>query len=264
MCSCGSCFIGPGETSYLTSRSLPWSLEISLVYISLESTSLILQYWLFLDKVQYSHVVFNNMRLPFVTTISALVVICDLTSAGTEPKKVLTITKPDAGSFVTGTGPVPVVIPYLRNPSGTPVPGRLRKRGYYTCFDIATTPVLVSDCEHVIDDIRAIPGNLTVPNGLCMVWYEGTCLTRFCAGGATIHQLNRTSGSVVDELAGTLMNDCVKQGQDGVSGDCANMNYHCGTYRLSLEHHGGEIIPGKPPTQSMMDIDALLNVVAGT
>ncbi|KAH8664112.1 hypothetical protein BX600DRAFT_436680 [Xylariales sp. PMI_506] len=125
--------------------------------------------------------------------------------------------------------------------------GHLKKRGYYTCFNTATTSVQVLDCKAVINDIRAIPGNLTAPNGLCLMWYEGTCLSRFCSRPSAVNGVTRTSASLADELEFILLNNCVAAGQDGISGDCANMNANCGTYRASLVHHGLEMLHPEPP-----------------
>jgi hypothetical protein len=51
---------------------------------------------------------------------------------------------------------------------------------------------------------------------------------------------------MVNELQDVILNDCVKTGMDGMSGDCSNMVSSCGTYRLTLEHHGNEVLGGPP------------------
>lgn len=96
---------------------------------------------------------------------------------------------------------------------------------------------------------------LSVPAGLCLVWFEATCQSRLCAqkppllssphGGGTV-LLNRTAGDVADELESVLLGPCVlATGSDGVAGDCADMNsLTCGTYRLTLEHYGGGRLGG--------------------
>jgi hypothetical protein len=104
----------------------------------------------------------------------------------------------------------------------------------------------------VISHLRANATQpLRVPTGLCLVWAHVTCQSRLCAengvltphgghGGSGGGLLNRTAGDVADELEATLLARCVRAaGQDGVVGDCANINAGCGTYRLTLEHRDG-------------------------
>jgi hypothetical protein len=100
----------------------------------------------------------------------------------------------------------------------------------------------VTNCENVLSDIRANQGNVSIPSGLCMVWFEGNCKARVCAKIGAYRGYNRNISSIVAELTDPIMSKCVQSGSDGVSGDCVNTNGNCGTYRLSLEHHGSEII----------------------
>lgn len=130
----------------------------------------------------------------------------------------------------------------------------LHKRGYYTCYNRQTTSVTVPDCQAIIDRISAAGApSFTVPSGLCLTWWQGTCMSRLCAktgappssasrGGG----LNKTAASLLGELEDVILDDCVRAGQDGMSGDCANLDANCGSYRLTLEHHGSEVLGGPP------------------
>ncbi|KAK6077340.1 hypothetical protein SCUP234_06752 [Seiridium cupressi] len=124
----------------------------------------------------------------------------------------------------------------------------IEKRGYYTCYNRQTTSVAMSDCQAVIDRIKASDTTFSVPNGLCLTWYQGTCMSRLCTKIGANRGLNKTSDSMVNELQGVILDDCVKIGLEGMSGDCSNMDSNCGTYRLTLEHHGSEVLGGPPPS----------------
>ncbi|ETS80351.1 hypothetical protein PFICI_07880 [Pestalotiopsis fici W106-1] len=125
----------------------------------------------------------------------------------------------------------------------------IQKRGYYTCYNRQTNSITVPDCQAIIDRIEtADQPSFTVPSGLCLTWWQGTCMSRLCAkSGAPLRGLNKTSGSVVGELRDVILNDCVRTGLEGMAGDCANMDANCGSYRLTLEHHGSEVLGGPPP-----------------
>ncbi|KAH6648980.1 hypothetical protein BKA67DRAFT_661912 [Truncatella angustata] len=127
-------------------------------------------------------------------------------------------------------------------------PHGVDKRGYYTCYNRQTNSVDVIDCQAIIDRINATHQPLVVPNGLCLTWWQGSCMSRLCAKAAAQKGLNMTSDSVVNELQGVILNDCVKVGLDGMAGDCVNMVSNCGTYRLTLEHHGSGVLGGPPPS----------------
>lgn len=71
-------------------------------------------------------------------------------------------------------------------------------------------------------------------------------MSRLCAKSGANRGLNKTSDSIVSELQGVILDDCVRIGLDGMSGDCANMVNNCGTYRLTLEHHDSAQLGGPP------------------
>lgn len=73
-------------------------------------------------------------------------------------------------------------------------------------------------------------------------------MSRLCAKVGAARGLNMTSDAVVNELQDVILNDCVKVGLDGMAGDCLNMVNNCGTYRVTLEHHGSGVLGGPPPT----------------
>ncbi|KAK6219183.1 hypothetical protein LQW54_002432 [Pestalotiopsis sp. IQ-011] len=131
----------------------------------------------------------------------------------------------------------------------------LHKRGYYTCYNRQTTSVTVPDCQAIIDRISAAGApSFTVPSGLCLTWWQGTCMSRLCAktgappsSAARGGGLNKTAASMLGELEDVILDDCVRGGQDGMSGDCANLDANCGSYRLTLEHHGSEVLGGPAP-----------------
>jgi hypothetical protein len=112
-----------------------------------------------------------------------------------------------------------------------------------------TNSVSVPDCQAIIDRIKDAEKIFSVPSGLCLTWYQGTCMSRLCAKSGAARGLNKTSDSMVGELEDIILNDCVKVGLDGMSGDCANMDGNCGTYRLTLEHHDSGMLGGPPPSE---------------
>ncbi|KAF7533881.1 hypothetical protein G7054_g6685 [Neopestalotiopsis clavispora] len=132
----------------------------------------------------------------------------------------------------------------------------IQKRGYYTCYNRQTNAITAPDCQAIIDRIEgADQPSFNIPNGLCLAWYQGTCMSRLCAksGGSLRVGLEKTKESVVGELRDVLLSDCVvgAGGLEGMSGDCANMDANCGTYRLTLEHHGSEVLGGPPPVSTL-------------
>ncbi|KAI1876304.1 hypothetical protein JX265_003830 [Neoarthrinium moseri] len=184
------------------------------------------------------------MQIATVSTITAAMVAIGLTRGAHIQNHMDVQVFEDANDNALGQ---PIFTPYLDENLGPREEyHRVGKRGYYTCYNRQTNSISADDCQKVIDRINGLNQVLTVPNGLCMVWFQGTCMSRLCAKNGASKGLNITSDTIVGQLSGTLLNDCVKVGQDGVAGDCANMNGNCGTYRLTFEHHGNEVLGGGP------------------
>ncbi|KAK8067156.1 hypothetical protein PG997_013903 [Apiospora hydei] len=58
----------------------------------------------------------------------------------------------------------------------------LEKRDYYTCYQISPSPVIPEDCQQVVERVQCHEGGFNLLPGTCLVWMEGTCKARFCAG----------------------------------------------------------------------------------
>ncbi|RYP69082.1 hypothetical protein DL771_006313 [Monosporascus sp. 5C6A] len=115
----------------------------------------------------------------------------------------------------------------------------MQKRDAYTCY--GSSNATVSDCERVIDTIRAHGEEIfSLHSGLCLVWSEGSCGVRFCAVRYVRYPLNRTASWVADYLTSPLLEDCVGTGTNGLMGDSHNINSQIGTYRLSIAEYFGD------------------------
>ncbi|KAK7910974.1 hypothetical protein PG985_013455 [Apiospora marii] len=101
-------------------------------------------------------------------------------------------------------------------------------------------PVVPEDCQTVVNRVESHEGSLNVLPGTCLVWLEGTCGARFCAAEeVTFKGLNQTFQWVGEQLD-HLFRYCIVNGQDGLKGDCEDLNGSCGFYRLHLEHRGND------------------------
>ncbi|KAK8017621.1 hypothetical protein PG993_013947 [Apiospora rasikravindrae] len=119
----------------------------------------------------------------------------------------------------------------------------LEKRDYYTCYRISPSPVIPDDCEKIVERVQCHDGGFDLLPGTCLVWMEGTCKARFCAGDEVTYRegLNQTFQWVGEQL-GHLFRYCVVNGQDGLKGDCEDLNGGCGFYRVHLGHRGREVL----------------------
>ncbi|KAK8041182.1 hypothetical protein PG994_014189 [Apiospora phragmitis] len=118
----------------------------------------------------------------------------------------------------------------------------LEKRDYYTCYQISPSPVVPDDCQKVVERVIGHEGGFNLLPGTCLVWMEGTCKARFCAADqVTAQGLDQTFQWVGQQLD-HLFRDCIVDGQDGLKGDCEDLNGGCGFYRVHLEHRGQEAL----------------------
>lgn len=116
---------------------------------------------------------------------------------------------------------------------------RLAKRDFYTCYETAPSAINATDCGGVIAEVRSRTGAFSLVSDLCLLWMHGSCMARLCAvdDDTETAALNQSYAWVGDRLD-SLQQDCASHGQDGMRGDCGNLNGYCGTYRLFLEHRG--------------------------
>ncbi|KAK8101578.1 uncharacterized protein PG998_007008 [Apiospora kogelbergensis] len=118
----------------------------------------------------------------------------------------------------------------------------LKKRDYYACYQTSPSPVIPDDCQKIVERVKGHAGGFNLLPGLCLVWLEGTCKARFCAADSVTRVgLNQTFQWVGQQLD-HLFQDCVVGGQDGLKGDCLDLNGGCGFYRLHLEHRGQDVL----------------------
>ncbi|KAK7966137.1 uncharacterized protein PG986_000414 [Apiospora aurea] len=110
----------------------------------------------------------------------------------------------------------------------------LEKRDYYTCYQISPSPVIPEDCKQVVERVQCHGGDLNLLSGTCLVWMEGTCKARFCAGDMVTYPegLDQTFLWVGEQLD-HLFQYCVVNGQDGLKGDCEDLN---GLIHFSTPH----------------------------
>ncbi|RYP07851.1 hypothetical protein DL765_009004 [Monosporascus sp. GIB2] len=109
----------------------------------------------------------------------------------------------------------------------------LAQGAYTSCIPIFTGAT-VDDCQAVLGDIRAHNGTISVAGGLCMNWWEGTCLARVCARekGSVFTQDARWIADAIEEYA---LNVCIAKGDSGVVADCEDHSRACGQYRFWLQ-----------------------------
>ncbi|RYP53973.1 hypothetical protein DL768_001123 [Monosporascus sp. mg162] len=107
-------------------------------------------------------------------------------------------------------------------------------QGAYTSCIPVFTGATVDDCQAVLGDIRANNGTISVAGGLCMNWWEGTCLARVCARevGSVFTQESRWIADAIEEYA---LDVCVAKGDSGVVADCEDHSRACGQYRFWLQ-----------------------------
>ncbi|KAI1133878.1 hypothetical protein F5Y05DRAFT_406942 [Hypoxylon sp. FL0543] len=96
---------------------------------------------------------------------------------------------------------------------------------------LADTTASVTDCQAVINDIRANNGTINVAGGFCLNWWEGGCLGRVC-GGKSQETYEADSQFVADTITNSLLNTCVGHGKSGAAADCADVSS-----RACVDHH---------------------------
>ncbi|RYP55705.1 hypothetical protein DL771_012446 [Monosporascus sp. 5C6A] len=107
-------------------------------------------------------------------------------------------------------------------------------QGAYTSCIPVFTGATVEDCQAVLGDIRASNRTISVSGGLCMNWWEGTCLARVCARekGSVFTQDASWIADAIEEYA---LDVCVAKGDSGVVADCEDHSRACGQYRFWLQ-----------------------------
>ncbi|OTB03126.1 hypothetical protein M426DRAFT_24142 [Hypoxylon sp. CI-4A] len=92
----------------------------------------------------------------------------------------------------------------------------------------------VTDCQAVIDDVRANKGTIQVAGGFCLNWWEGGCLGRVYSGkGQEVY--SEDSQRIADILTNSILDTCIRDGKSGGVADCEDITSTCGTYRFSLQ-----------------------------
>lgn len=138
-----------------------------------------------------------------------------------------------------GTGLKPIITPWDGRPTDIV---RYTKRDSYTCYKISNTSVNPDDCVAVINDVRSYNGSLTVPWGLCLMWFEGTCKARLCAWGIA-NSINETSAWTADRMAHPLLDNCIWNGADGVARERCDRCHSREAYCHNPLHHINEQSP---------------------
>ncbi|KAI1776523.1 hypothetical protein F4818DRAFT_439922 [Hypoxylon cercidicola] len=112
--------------------------------------------------------------------------------------------------------------------------------GFSSCLALRSqdTTATVSDCQAVINDIRATGGAISVPAGFCLNWYEGGCLGRVC-GGTDLEQYSGDSSWIADQMTSSILDSCISQGKSGAAADCQDVGGTCGSYHFKLQTNVG-------------------------